>query len=85
VFQVVKVDKGKQLIGNVGCEIVLRLGTAKCYASGSPGLINLSDGDDLPNGGQLSSNSLYLVTVDGRGFTATANVTALVMGPYTIK
>jgi hypothetical protein len=85
VFQVVKVDKGKQLVGNVGCEIVLRIGSAKCLASGSPGLINLSNGEDLPNNGSLAANNLYLVTVDGRGFTATANATVLVMGPYTIK
>jgi len=85
VFQVVKVDKGKQLIGSVGCEIVLRIGSAKCYASGTPGLINLSNGEDLPGGSGLSFNNLYLVTVEGRGFTATSNATVLVSGPYTIQ
>lgn len=84
-FRVVRVEKGKQLIGSVGCEIVLRIGTAKCYATGTPGLINLSSGSDLAGGSDLSSNNLYLVTVEGRGFTATSSATVLVSGPYTIK
>lgn len=84
-FKVVKIAKGKTLTANVGAEFLLRFGSAKCVASGSPGLINISSGGILENGGAMLANNLYLVTVDGRGFTATAEATVLVRGVYTIK
>lgn len=84
-FKVIKVEKGKQLIGGVGCEIILRIGSAQCYATGTPGLINLSNASDLGGGQNLSINNLYIVTVEGRGFTATQTATILVSGPYTIQ
>ena len=84
-FKVVRVDAGKRLIGGVGCEIILRIGSAKCYATGTPGLINLSAGTDLGGGGDLAINNLYIVTVEGRGFTTTQGATVLVAGPYTVS
>lgn len=84
-YAVVTVEKGKKMICGVGCEIVLRIGSATCYASSSPGLINLSTGSDLASGKALSQNSLYLVTIAGRGFTATQKATVLVRGSYSIS
>jgi len=84
-WKVVKLKKGQVLTGEVGCEVLLRIGTATCVASGTPGLINLSSGADLTSGGALATNNLYLVTVAGRGVKATADVTLLANGVYTIK
>lgn len=84
-WEVVKVAKGKTLKGEVGTELVLRIGTASCYASGSPGLINLSTGKSVEKGASLLKNQLYLATIADRGLTASDAVTVLVCGKYTIS
>ena len=83
-FTLVDVPAGKTLTAKVGCEMVLRVGTGTCVASGSPGLIDLTTGADLAGGRQLEKNHLYLCTIDGRGVKANANVKILVRGPYTV-
>ena len=84
-WKVIKLVKGKVLTGKVGCELLLRFGSSVCVASGSPGLIDLSNGCDLANGGILEANHLYLITVDGRGIKATSDATLLVCGNYTVS
>ncbi|MBQ9534251.1 MAG: hypothetical protein IJU78_00185 [Clostridia bacterium] len=83
-WKVVKLEAGKTLTGEVGCEILLRIGSATCVAGGSPGLINLSAGNELTGGGSLSQNNLYIVTVKGRGIKTAGGCTVLVSGSYTI-
>ena len=85
VFSVVDLAQGQKLIGSVGCEIMLRVGTANCYSTNSPGLIDSSEGNTLENGKQLIKNHLYMVTVTDHGVTATAAVKLLVRGNYTIN
>ncbi len=84
-WKVIKLEKGRSLTAEVGCEILLRIGSSQCVASGSPGLINLSSGTDLSNGGSLSINNLYIVTIQGRGIRATSDATLLINGTYTIQ
>ena len=84
-FKLVKLNAGQTLTAKVGCEALLRIGTATCVASGSPGLIDITTGGDLAGGKALEKNHLYLCTVDGRGIKATANATLLVCGEYTIS
>lgn len=84
-WKVIKLENGRSLTAEVGCEILLRIGSAQCVASGSPGLINLSSGTDLSNGGGLSVNNLYIVTIQGRGIRATSDATLLINGTYTIQ
>ncbi len=84
-FKLVKLTSGQTLTAKVGCEALLRIGTASCVASGSPGLIDITTGGDLANGSALEKNHLYLCTVDGRGIKATSNATLLVCGEYTIS
>lgn len=84
-WKVITLENGRSLTAEVGCEILLRIGSAQCVASGSPGLINLSSGTDLSNGGNLSVNNLYIVTIQGRGIRATSNATLLINGTYTIQ
>lgn len=84
-WQVIKVPAGKTLSGNVGCQILLRIGGASCVSSGTTGLINLSDATILASGGALKQNNLYMSTIDGRGFKAASDATVLVKGSYSIN
>ena len=84
-FTVVTLTNGQVLTGDIGCEVMLRVGSAVCVAPSAPGLINETDGKVLNNGGALVTNHLYMMTVEGRGVQATAATTkVLVRGTYTI-
>lgn len=85
-FQVVTLSKGQTLTGQVGCEIMLRIGSAVCVSDGIPGLIDTTDGAILNNGGGLQTNHLYMVTISVRGVQATADVVkVLARGSYTVQ
>ena len=84
VFSVVTLSAGQSLQGSVGCELLLRSGSATCVASSAPGLIDSTGGTTLPGGSAVEPNHLYLVTADGRGIRASTDVTVLVRGGYTI-
>lgn len=84
-FTVVTLSSGQVLTGDIGCEVMLRVGTATCVAPSSPGLIDESAATTLAGGAALVQNHLYMMTVEGRGVKATAATTKLlVRGSYTI-
>ena len=84
-FTVVTLSNGQILTGDIGCEVMLRVGTAVCVSPSSPGLIDESSAAALNNGGALVQNHLYMMTIEGRGVKATAATTKLlVRGSYTI-
>ena len=84
-YSVVTLSKGQVLTGGVGCEVMLRVGTATCSATDSPGLVDTTGGTTLDNGGSLVKNHLYMVTIAGGGVKATATtVKVLVRGTYSI-
>lgn len=84
-FTVVTLSSGQVLTGDIGCEVMLRVGTASCVAPSSPGLIDESAGSTLANGASLTQNHLYMMTVEGRGVKATAATTKLlVRGSYSV-
>jgi hypothetical protein len=86
VFTVVTLSQGQSLVGEVGCEVMLRIGTATCGASDSVGLIDTTSGANLANGRPLATNHLYMVTISPRTVTATSGtVKVLARGPYTIR
>ena len=85
VYQVVNLSAGQVLTGEAACEFLLRSGTALCVSDSSPGLIDMSDGSTLANGGALKANHLYLGTIEGRGIKASTAVTVMVRGGYTIR
>ncbi|MEA4823233.1 MAG: hypothetical protein VB111_03865 [Clostridiaceae bacterium] len=86
VWRMIEIEKGQTLVFEVGGMILPRIGSATCFSPSSPGLINVTTGSELSAGGTLSTNNLYIVTVAGRGFTATASTNKfLVAGNYTIK
>lgn len=85
LFTVVTLSQGQALVGDVGCEVMLRVGSAVCEADNATGLIDVTDGTVLANGGQLAQNHLYMVTISSRSVRASAGtVKVLARGSYTI-
>jgi len=85
VYSVVSLSAGQTLIGETGCEVMLRAGSAVCVSSVDPGLIDMTDGTTLNGGKGLVKNHLYMMTADERGVKADDDVTLLVRGGYTIQ
>ncbi|MBE6956850.1 MAG: hypothetical protein E7450_05315 [Ruminococcaceae bacterium] len=84
-YAVVTLKKDQVLNMDIGCEVMLRIGTAVCVTPSSPGLIDITDGTTLNNEKALVTNHLYMATITGRAVRATANTTkVLVRGGYTI-
>ena len=84
-FAVVTLSQGQTLTGDIGCEILLRVGSAVCVSPSDPGLIDETTAASLSNGGALAQNHLYTMTIEGRGIQASsATVKVLVRGAYTI-
>ena len=84
-FTVVTLSNGQTLTGSIGCEVMLRVGTAVCVSPSNPGLIDESAAVTLNNSVALVTNHLYMMTIEGRGVKATSGtVKLLVRGGYTI-
>lgn len=84
-FVLVTMSSGQILKGEVGTEVMLRVGTAVCTASSTPGLIDTTSAGTLNNGAALEKNHLYMMTIEDRGVKATAStVKVLVRGSYTV-
>ena len=85
VFTVVTLSQGQILEGDVGCEVMLRIGAATCGTTDGVGLIDTTDGTNLGDGGALVTNHLYMVTISTRTVTAASGtVKVLARGPYTV-
>ena len=83
-FSVVTLSNGQSLTCSVGVEIMLRVGTASGFGS-TPALVDYTDGATLSAGTALTTNHMYLVTIEGNGVKATAaTVKVLVRGSYKI-
>lgn len=85
-FTVVTLSKGQILTGGIGCEVMLRVGTASCVSPSNPGLIDETTASTLNNGSALSANHLYMMTIEGRGVKAGSDTTKLlVRGSYIVS
>ncbi len=85
-FVVVTLNDGQTLTGGVGCEVMLRVGSAVCVAPSDPGLIDETTAATLANGASLAQNHLYMMTIEGRGVRATGGTTkVLARGTYTVS
>lgn len=86
MFTVVTLTQGQSLVGDVGCEVMLRVGAAQCGSEDSVGLIDTTAGTVLGNGQALETNHLYMVTISTRRVIAAApTVKVLARGAYTIQ
>lgn len=84
-YVVVTLSKGQQLKLDVGCEVMLRVGTATVASKTTTGLIDTTTGAVRNNGAALEKNHLYLATISDRSVKATADtVKVLVRGGYTL-
>ena len=85
-YAVVTLSAGQVLEMDIGCEVMLRVGSASCDSPSSPGLIDSTGGTTLNDGGSLAVNHLYMATIEGRSVTADSDtVKVLVRGGYTIR
>lgn len=84
-WQLIDFAKDKTITMSIGTEVLLRIGSANVVSSGTPGLINLTSATEANNGAALEKNSLYIVTIEGRGIKATANCKILIRGTYTMN
>ena len=80
----VTLSEGQTLTGDIGCEVMLRVGGAVCVSPSDPGLIDETTASTLANGGALVQNHLYMMTIEGRGVRATAAAKVLARGSYTV-
>lgn len=84
-YTVVTLTQSQQLKLGVGCEMMLRVGSATVQANTSPGLIDVTTGGECNNGASLEKNHLYMATIPDRTLTATAATTKLlVRGSFTM-
>lgn len=84
-FSVVNLKAGQLLIGNAGCEIILRMGTATVIATEKGGLCDVTLGGDWPDGSPVPANHNLIVPVsDGRGVKADTDIILMVKGTYTL-
>ena len=84
-YTLVTLAQGQVMQMEVGCEVLLRVGSASVQADSSPALIDLSAGGTADGGAALEKNHLYMSTIEGRTLTAdAATVKVLVRGGYTV-
>ena len=82
-YTLVSLSSGQTMSLGVGCEVLLRVGSASVQADSSPALIDLSSGATVNAGAALTKNHLYMATIEGRTLTASApDVKLLVRGSY---
>ena len=84
-WSAIQVPAGSTVVCEVGVQAILRVGQATCVAAGTPGLIDLSNGETLENGGALAANHLYTASIQGRGIYTAQGCTLLIAGSYTIQ
>jgi hypothetical protein len=84
-FSVITLNKGQTVTCSIGTEVLLRLGTASAVGS-APALVDSTAGTTLASAGALEANHMYMVSIQGNGFKATAaTVKVLIRGTYTIS
>ena len=84
-FSVVTLSRGQSLTCSVGTEIMLRIGSATGFGT-APALVDYTMGETISTGTALTTNHMYLITIEGNGIRATADtVRVLVRGAYRIS
>ncbi len=81
----VSASKGQIIIGDEGCEIILRSGSAICYTAVENGLVDATTGQELLNNTPISKNHILITPrADGRGVKTTEDAWFIIKGQYTI-
>ena len=84
-YTLVTLSAGQTMYLDVGCEMMLRVGTATVNSATSPALIDITTGDTINNGTSLIKNHLYMSTIPDRTLIPSSDtVKLLVRGGYSI-
>jgi len=84
-YTLVTLSAGQTMALDVGCEMMLRVGSITVNAATSPALIDVTTGGSVNAGASLEKNHLYMSTIPDRTLTPTAEtVKLLVRGGYTL-
>ena len=84
-FELVTLVKGQTMALEVGCEVMLRVGSVQVNSKTNPALIDIATGGDVKNGTSLTKNHLYMTTIPDRTLTPTTEtVKLLVRGGYSM-
>ena len=84
-YTLVTLTSGQTMSLDVGCEVMLRVGTAKVNSNTNPALIDIASGQAVNSGTSLAKNHLYMATIPDRTLTPTAaTVKLLVRGGYSV-
>ena len=84
-YTLLALTTGQTVHLDVGCEVLLRVGSARINANTAPALIDLSSGGTINNGTSLTKNHLYMATIPDRTLTPTAkDVKILIRGGYSV-
>lgn len=85
-YTLVTLSGGQTMALEVGCEVLLRVGSASVNAATSPALIDTTTGETVGSGTSLTQNHLYMATIPDRTLTPGADtVKLLVRGGYTVS
>ncbi len=85
-FVPVHVGVGQKLLGGEGTEIILRVGRSFAVVPGTEPLIDVTDGTEMKDTGELKKNHIVIVPRnDGRGVRVVEDAWFLVKGEYTIS
>ena len=84
-YTLVTLSAGQTMSLEVGCEVLLRIGSVTVTAPDSPALVDMSTGGTLSSGSALQTNHLYMATIADRTLTpTTGTVKLLVRGSYSV-
>lgn len=85
-FTVLTLTTGQTVTCGVGCEVMLRIGSATAVGDDYPVLVDTTSGESVANGANMTANHLYMVTIIENGFKATSETTkVLIKGDYTVN
>lgn len=85
-FKVLTLTTGQTVTCGVGCEVMLRIGSATAVGSDYPVLVDTTSGESVAGGTAMKANHLYMVTIVNNGFKATSGTTkVLIKGDYTVN
>ncbi|MBP5166787.1 MAG: hypothetical protein ILP09_05965 [Oscillospiraceae bacterium] len=84
-YQLVVLSDGQEMVCARGTELMLRIGRAYVSADDIPGLVDTSTADNLNDGGELETNHMYMVTIEGNGIRASGTVKVIARGEWEIK
>ena len=84
-YVLVTLTDGQTLAPEVGCELMLRVGSVTVTAATSPALIDVTTGGTINSGASLEKNHLYMATIPDRVLgPVSGTVKVLARGSFTV-